>query len=168
MMASGFSGGAARCREVGPEGYVTKAVSQSDLRDAVLCVIGLNHRNENPTLVSGRSLTTEKHLHILLAEDNLVNQKLAERLLEKQAHHVTTTANGREALERLQKERFDLVFMDIQMPEMDGFKATAAIRDREKLNAKHIPIIAMTAHAMRGDQEPVFAGWNGRVRLQAD
>jgi CheY-like chemotaxis protein len=92
-------------------------------------------------------------LKILLAEDNRVNQVLAVRLLEKRGHEVTVAKNGVEALEALNQREFDLVLMDVQMPEMDGFEATAAIRKRERKTGKHITIIAMTAHAMAGDRE---------------
>jgi len=98
-----------------------------------------------------------RKLRILLVEDNTVNQKLAQRLLEKRGHHVTVTANGREALAALGREDFDVAFMDVQMPEMDGFEATAAIRAREQETGGHLPIIAMTAHAMQGDRERCLA-----------
>jgi two-component system sensor histidine kinase/response regulator len=97
------------------------------------------------------------HLRVLLAEDNAVNQRLAMRLLEKRGHRVTVAGNGREALEALEKEKFDLVFMDVQMPEMDGLEATAVIRENEKSSGRHQPIIALTAHAMKGDREKCLA-----------
>jgi len=97
------------------------------------------------------------HLHILLAEDNAVNQLLAVRLLEKRGHTVTVAANGQEALAKLVQATFDLVLMDIQMPVMDGFEATAAIRAQEKDSGAHLTIIAMTAHALRDDQECCLA-----------
>ena len=100
-------------------------------------------------------------LKILLAEDNPVNQKLAVRLLEKAGHHVVWAGTGLEALaswENAGPQGFDVVLMDIQMPEMDGMKATASIRQREKSSGNHIPIIAMTAHAMRGDKERCLDG----------
>ena len=96
-------------------------------------------------------------LRILLVEDNAVNQKLAARLLEKKGHRVTLADNGRQALAALQKAEFDLVLMDMQMPEMDGEEATAAIRAGEKITGAHIPIIALTAHAMKGDREKCLA-----------
>jgi CheY-like chemotaxis protein len=88
-----------------------------------------------------------------LAEDNLVNQKLAVRLLEKHGHGVVVAANGLEALAAIEKEAFDLVLTDIQMPEMDGLEVTRAIREKERLTGGHLPIVAMTAHAMKGDKE---------------
>ncbi len=95
----------------------------------------------------------QQHQRILLAEDNVVNQVLASRLLEKHGHSVVVVNNGRSALEALDKEKFDLVLMDVSMPEMDGLETVAAIRAREGATGFHMPIIAMTAHAMKGDRE---------------
>jgi CheY-like chemotaxis protein len=96
-------------------------------------------------------------LNLLVAEDNSVNQLLMTRLLEKRGHHVALAANGREAVEAIGKERYDLVFMDMQMPEMDGLEATATIREREKGHGIHLAVIALTAHAMKGDRERCLA-----------
>jgi len=96
-------------------------------------------------------------LRILLAEDNPVNQRLASKLLEKRGHHVTVTATGRGALERIQDEAFDVVLMDVQMPDMDGLEATARIREWEKSTGKRTPIIALTAHSMKGDRDRSLA-----------
>ena len=96
-------------------------------------------------------------LKVLLAEDNLVNQRLAVRLLEKRGHRVVVASNGLEALAALKKETFELVFMDVQMPEMDGMEATAAIREEEKRSGEHVPVVALTAHAMKGDREKCLA-----------
>jgi two-component system, sensor histidine kinase and response regulator len=96
-------------------------------------------------------------LRVLLVEDNRVNQRLATRLLEKRGHSVSLAADGREALVALEKESFDLVLMDLQMPEMDGFEATMAIRKNERGSGNHLPIVALTAHAMKGDREKCLA-----------
>jgi PAS domain S-box-containing protein len=103
-----------------------------------------------------------RSLHVLLAEDNVVNQRLAVRVLEKHGHTAVVAATGKEALAALERERFDVVLMDVQMPEMDGFEATAAIREQEKTSGHHIPIVAMTAHALKGDEERCLqAGMDG-------
>ena len=132
---------------------LTKPVKQSDLLDAILTAFGeaplLPHRApaEMP-----RS-TFQRPLSILVAEDNATNQKLVVRLLEPHGHQLTTVSNGREAVERSAENAFDVILMDVQMPEMDGFEATAAIRLREAATGRHTPIVAMTAHAMAGDRE---------------
>jgi CheY-like chemotaxis protein len=148
-------GDAKRCREIGVAAYLTKPVGQAELLDAILTALGTKPVKEAmPALVTRHSLReTGNQLRILLAEDNPINQVLAVRLLEKRGHSVTVAGNGKEALAALEKRSFDLVFMDVQMPEMDGFEATAAIRQKEKTSANHQPIIAMTAHAMVGDKE---------------
>jgi CheY-like chemotaxis protein len=94
---------------------------------------------------------------VLLAEDNVVNQKLALRLLEKRGFEVTVAGDGQAAFEEFEKGCFDVVLMDVQMPNMDGFQATAAIREREQKTGGHIPIVAMTAHALKGDEERCIA-----------
>ena len=109
-----------------------------------------------------------QHLNILLAEDNLINQKLAVRLLEKRGHTVTVAHNGREALDTLEKMPFDLVMMDVQMPEMDGFQATIELRRRERGSGGRIPVVAMTALAMKGGQGAVPARRYGCLSVQAD
>jgi len=116
-------------------------------------------------LITAHSLRERRGgLRILLAEDNLVNQRLAFKLLEKRGHTVTIVNHGREALASLEKDTFDVVLMDVQMPVMDGFEATAAIREKEKGTGKHRPIIAMTAHAMKGDRDRCLAaGMDGYV-----
>jgi CheY-like chemotaxis protein len=105
-----------------------------------------------------------RSLHILVAEDNYVNQMLAVRLLQKRGHRVTVAGNGREALAALGQQTFDLVLMDIEMPEMNGFTATAVIREREKLAGGHLLIVAMTAHAMKDDKlRCLNAGMDGYI-----
>ncbi|MGO9273685.1 MAG: response regulator [Terriglobia bacterium] len=166
LTSAGQRGDAARCRELGVAAYLIKPFGQSELFDAIVRVLGAGESHSAPaTLVTRHSLREGKRrLHVLLAEDNAVNQKLAARLLEKHGHHVTVTSNGREALVALDQESFDVVLMDVQMPEMDGFEATAAIRAREQSTGRHLPIVAMTAHAMQGDQERCLAaGMDGYI-----
>jgi PAS domain S-box-containing protein len=117
-----------------------------------------------PAIAPAPSSEETKGLRVLLAEDNAVNQKLAVRMLEKRGHAVVVAANGREALAELERGAFDLVLMDVQMPEMGGFEATAVIREKERMSGAHIPIIAMTAHAMKGDRERCLAaGMDGYI-----
>src|ERR1700674_1388965 len=148
-------GDAQRCRELGVAAYLTKPIRQGELLDAVLTALGTGPmKDASPAQVTRHSLRQNSyHLRILPAEDNAVNQVLAVRLLEKRGHKVTVAGNGKEALAALEKGSFDLVLMDVQMPEMDGFEAKAAIREKEKTSGNHLPVIAMTAHAMVGDKE---------------
>jgi two-component system, sensor histidine kinase and response regulator len=154
---------ASRCRDLGVTQILNKPITRSELLDAILSVLGVgvaeNSLVEAPS--PERPHPPIRPLNILLAEDNAVNQKLAIRLLEKAGHCVTLARNGREALEAWEHQvlpGFDLVLMDIQMPDMDGMEATAAIRGLEQRTGQHIPILAMTAHAIRGDRERCFAG----------
>jgi PAS domain S-box-containing protein len=158
-------GDAARCRELGVGAYLIKPIVQSQLLDAIRNLLGTAADDVRALRVPRRSLPEgPQRLNVLLAEDNLVNQKLATRLLENHGHIVTVAANGREALALLEQQRFDLVLMDISMPTMDGFEATAAIRARETQTGEYVPVIAMTAHAMTGDRERCLAaGMDGYV-----
>ena len=178
LTSAGQRGDAARCRELGIAAYLVKPIVQSQLLDAMLNVLaGKARQAKTPSvqregvgpqsgpqgrgsegyetpLVTRHSLReARQHQRILLAEDNVVNQVLASRLLEKHGHSVFVVNNGRSALEALDKEKFDLVLMDVSMPEMDGLETVAAIRAREGVTGFHMPIIAMTAHAMKGDRE---------------
>ncbi len=143
-----------RCSDLEIARYLIKPVKQSDLRDALLRALGapLDARR-TPGLLEGPRPNARVPLRILLAEDGLVNQQVASRLLEARGHSVTIANNGREAVTLVEREVFDLVLMDGQMPELDGYEATKAIRLREKTTGGHIPIIAMTANAMKGDRE---------------
>ncbi len=162
LTSAGHRGDAARCQELGVAAYLLKPIRQSELREAVARVLGARVQEGAIPLITRFSLQDarepESFLRILLAEDNLVNQRLAVRLLEKRGHHVVVAGTGREALKALEKESFDLVLMDMQMPEMDGFEATAAIREKEKGSGRHQPVVALTAHAMKGDREKCLAG----------
>jgi two-component system, sensor histidine kinase and response regulator len=162
LTSAGHRGDAARCQELGVAAYLLKPIRQSELREAIARVLGAPVQNGALPLITRFSLHDGRDpaasLRVLLAEDNAVNQRLAVRLLEKRGHHVVVAGNGAEALEAMEKHVFDLVLMDVQMPEMDGLEATAAIRGKEKVSGKHQPIIALTAHAMKGDREKCIAG----------
>jgi signal transduction histidine kinase/DNA-binding response OmpR family regulator len=154
LTSAGHLGDAARCRELGIASYLVKPIRQGELLDAICQVLDGTAQKHPEPLVTRHSLREEKHrIRILLAEDNAINQTLAVRLLEKRGYSVTVAPDGKAAVEAFQKGGFDLVLMDIQMPGMDGFEATSAIRESEKLTGGHIPIVAMTAHALVGDQE---------------
>jgi PAS domain S-box-containing protein len=158
LTSSGQRGDAARCREAGISAYLTKPIKQSSLLDAITTVFGKTGPAIDRTqLVTSHTLREkQRRLRILLAEDNAVNQKLAIAMLTKRGHSVVAVATGKEvitALEHQDDKPFDLVLMDIQMPEMDGLEATAVIRKREMTAGTHLPIIALTAHAMKGAKE---------------
>ncbi|HEY0350629.1 MAG TPA: response regulator, partial [Gemmatimonadales bacterium] len=158
LTSAGERGDAARCRELGIAGYLTKPVSQSDLWDGIVAAIGATGGEQEQPLVTIHSIRENRRkLKILLAEDNLVNQQLAARILEKRGHSVEVVGDGEKALAALSRAQFDLVLMDIQMPELDGFQTTAAIRAREDSSGARIPIVALTAHAMTGDRERCLA-----------
>jgi len=155
LTSAGFRGDAARCRELGIKAYLPKPIKHSDLLEAIKTVLSSSNRIHNESaLVTLHSLREGRgHLKILLAEDNRVNQVLAVRVLEKRGHTVVLAETGRAAVQALQNQSFDLVLMDVQMPEMDGLEATAIVREHEKETGKHIKIVAMTAHAMAGDRD---------------
>jgi len=164
LTSAGQRGDAARCEELGISAYAMKPVRQSELRNVIFRL--LEEKENGAPLITRYSLVTagnaEASLRILVAEDNAVNQKLVARLLEKRGHTVKIVGNGREALESLEQESYDLVLMDMQMPEMDGFEATGELRKREKQTGLHTPVIALTAHAMKGDRERCLeAGMDG-------
>jgi PAS domain S-box-containing protein len=167
LTSASQSGDAARCWELGVAAHLTKPIGQSELLEAILQAVGGKPQAVAPS--SGPSAhdplrEPPRGLRILLAEDNHVNQILAARLLEKRGHHVEVASDGREALEKLKTADFDLVLMDVQMPVMGGFEAAAAVREMEKGTGKHIPIVALTAHAVKGDRERCLAaGMDGYV-----
>lgn len=149
LTSAGHLGNAARCRELGISAYLVKPVRQREVLDAICGTLGAKS-----ILVTAHALREGRNrARVLPVEDNAVNQTLAIRLLEKRGYVVSVAGDGREALAALEKDNFDVVLMDIQMPEMDGLEATAAIRQKEKFSGRHIPIIAMTANALKGDQE---------------
>jgi CheY-like chemotaxis protein len=165
LTSAGHLGEAARCRELGISAYLVKPIRQGELLDAICQALNGRAQKKPEPLVTRHTLREEKRrVRILLAEDNAINQILAVRLLEKRGYSVAVAPDGQAAVEAFHTGGFELVLMDIQMPGMDGFEATAAIREREKLTGGHIPIVAMTAHALVSDQERCLAsGMDGYV-----
>ncbi len=169
-------GDVARCRELGVTSYLVKPINPIDLLEALRTVLRRSDAELRVARIAlpatnGHAIHAEgaRHLRVLLAEDNLVNQRFVVRLLEKRGHTVATAGNGREALQALARESFDLVLMDVQMPEMDGFTATAQIRLGEQHTGRHVPILALTAHAMKGDAERCLeAGMDGYLSKPTD
>lgn len=155
LTSAGQPGDAARCRAVGIASYLTKPVPQVDLLQAICRTLGA--QQSAPVITRHSIREDSQRWHILLAEDSSVNRTLAVRLLEKRGHKVTIATQGLEAVAACRSQRFDLILMDIQMPEMDGHEATAAIRALEAASGAHTPIIALTAHAMAGDRENCIA-----------
>ena len=159
MLTSTARGDAFRCHEFGVAAHVSKPVARDQLLEAMR--FALRPETRGAAISSfprdHARLANESRLNILLAEDNLVNQKVAVRLLAKQGHLVSIAATGLEAVTALERREFDLILMDIQMPQMDGLEATIAIRKKESVNGGHIPIIGLTAHAMAGDRERCLA-----------
>ncbi|VAX39359.1 BarA sensory histidine kinase (= VarS = GacS) [hydrothermal vent metagenome] len=147
----------ARCEELGAAAYLMKPINPSELFDTLIAFVGGDKILSESPVPYEQSFPSQATLKILLVEDSVYNQKLAVGLLKKTGHHTTVAENGRVALELLKNETFDLVLMDVQMPEMDGLEATRTIRRLEKKSGQHIPIIAMTAQAMKGDREQCLA-----------
>jgi CheY-like chemotaxis protein len=145
--------------KVGISAHLGKPIKPSELKNCILNVLGLAPKPlEEAILGPEPGVLPARHAYrILIAEDNLVNQRVAIYMLEKQGHQVTGVMNGEEALAALEKENFELILMDVQMPKMDGFQTTQLIRANEKETGLHLPIIAMTAHAMKGDREKCLA-----------
>jgi two-component system sensor histidine kinase/response regulator len=166
LTSAGRLGDAARCRELGVSGYLSKPVLQAELLEAICRILG-NEPEERTLapLITRHALRELKgRSRVLLAEDNAINQTLAVRLLERRGFTVSVVSDGRAALQALEKEDFDFILMDVEMPELDGFQVTAAIREKEKLAGGHIPIIALTAHVLKGDEDRcVAAGMDGYV-----
>ena len=167
LSSAGRPGERERCRQLGMNAYLTKPVKQSDLLSILSFAAGALTKSlatlEKPR--ARRILDVDgNQLRILLAEDNLTNQVVASQLLRNWDCAVTTVRNGRAALEAWSQQAFDVVLMDVQMPEMDGLSATRAIRDREKATGERTPIIAMTAHVLKGDRERCLeAGMDGYI-----
>jgi signal transduction histidine kinase/DNA-binding response OmpR family regulator len=163
LTSAGHSGDAEHCRKLGIHSYLYKPVRRQELLAAILRALGHPQTIPSPLAVAP-AVPQARSLHILLAEDNRTNQTVATRMLQKMGHSTVVAGNGKEALLLVTTHRFDLILMDIQMPEMDGLTATRKIRARERETQLHLPIIAMTAHAMKGDRERcIEAGMDGYV-----
>ena len=169
LTSAGRRGDAARCRELGIAAYLHKPIKEGDLLQAVLLALGPRPQDPQDAELITRHTLRERFqkLRILLAEDDLINRELAQRVLTKSGYNVTTVQDGREAVAVLEASgfnTFDAVLMDVQMPQMDGLAATAAIREKEQETGTHLPIIAMTAHAMKGDRTRFMAaGMDGYI-----
>jgi len=167
LTSSGQRGDTTRCRELGIAAYLVKPIKQSSLLDTITTVLGKIEQEtvKHPDSTCRSSTGEPQHLRILLAEDNQINQKIAVMMLEKRGHTVTVKGNGKEVIALLHDpaaQPFDVILMDVQMPEMDGFEATRIIRDKEKITGAHIPILALTANAMKEDREICLkAGMDG-------
>jgi CheY-like chemotaxis protein len=171
MLTSGErEGDLDRCRGLGIATYLNKPVRRSDLLRALTKALtnqsSIERVSESVSLLRRPSekVRNESPVRILLAEDNVINQHVARSILHKAGHLIIVASNGREALLALRRQTFDLVLMDVQMPEVDGFEATAAIRENELGTDRRLPIVAMTAHAMKGDRERCLAaGMDGYI-----
>ncbi len=151
-------GDRARCLELAVSAYLSKPIKQSDLMDTIVSVLAPPVASRARRAQAGGARSAgERRLRVLVAEDNRVNQQVAVGMLERAGHGSVVVSNGREALAVLETQTFDLVLMDVQMPELDGLEATAAIRERERRSGGHVPIVAVTAHAMKGDAERCLA-----------
>jgi len=172
LSASPSSSDTQRCQELGIAAYLTKPIGRAELGRAILKALAEHEgRKWVPATEAEEPATAaaSRPLRILLAEDNRVNQTLAVRLLEKQGHSVEVVADGRSALRALDAHSFDLVLMDVQMPGMDGLRATTLIRQHGDPQTRQIPIVALTAHAMNGDRERCLeAGMSGYLSKPID
>ena len=151
-------------RQAAVDVTLTKPLNQSEVRDAILRVLGGSVTTTEEPGQRPAPISRTGELDILVAEDNVVNQRLAVKLLQKQGHRVTVAANGREAVSLVERHNFDIVLMDVQMPDLNGFEATAAIRASEQAAGRHVPVVAMTAHALKGDRDRCLAaGMDGYI-----
>ena len=158
--SKGSRGDAEPWLKLGVSSFLAKPIKFSELAEAIASLVGSPNKSEVKQEIPKQEASKEKEsegphecYRILIVEDNIVNRKVAYFMLEKKGHAVTAVENGQEALTALENNIFDLILMDIQMPVMDGFKATEVIRKKEETTGEHMPIIAMTAHAMKGDRE---------------
>ncbi len=166
LTSGGRRGDAARCKKLGVAAYLSKPFDRLELRDVLLRVLAGDSApaGKRELVTRYTALEQQRTLSFLVAEDDRVNQRLITKLLEKRGHSVVLVENGKDAVEAAEKQRFDIILMDGQMPGMDGFEATKRIRQTEKTTGAHIPIIALTALAMKGDEERCLAsGMDGYV-----
>ncbi len=165
LSSAGYNDNTAYYRDLGVAAYLMKPVAQHELKEAITAIVSAKSRIEAPRSVSvteSVDKAAQTPLRILLAEDNRVNQQVASKLLARQGHSVRVVADGRQALTAFAEETFDLILMDIQMPEMGGYEATTEIRKIEAALGRHTPIVALTAHAMKGTRETCLeAGMDG-------
>ncbi|MGB7754423.1 MAG: response regulator [Candidatus Acidiferrales bacterium] len=174
LTSAGRSEDVARAKTVGAAATLSKPVKQSELWDAIVTALNVPGRQKSRAsalsdAAKTRARAARQPLRVLLAEDNPVNQEVALRLLERRGHSVIVAENGRQALTAIERHKFDLVLMDVQMPEMGGLEATQLIREKEKSTGGHLPILAMTAHAMQGDRERcIAAGMDGYLAKPID
>jgi CheY-like chemotaxis protein len=164
LTSSGSPGNDALCEQLGIQAYLHKPAKSAELFSAICLVMEMRSAasERTPLVTSHVVRKARKSLRVLVAEDNLVNQRLASRMLEKMGDSVVLAKNGREAVNTLNQEAFDVILMDLQMPVLGGIEATAIIREQEKTTGIHIHIIALTAHAMKGDRERCLnAGMDG-------
>jgi len=173
LTSAGRSEDVARAKTVGVAAALSKPVKQSELWDAIVTALNVpgqqKARGSSSSAARTRARAARQPLRVLLAEDNPVNQEVALRLLERRGHSVIVAENGRQALTAIERHKFDLVLMDVQMPEMGGLEATQVIREKEKSTGEHLPILAMTAHAMQGDRERcIAAGMDGYLAKPID
>ncbi len=168
LTSSGHYGDAARCRELSISAYLTKPVKQSDLLNSI-CASLAGGATKVATPAGPTVVAAVRKVRVLLAEDNMVNRAVAVGLLSRRGHEVVVAANGVEALAALEREAFDVVLMDVQMPVMGGLEATERIRERERHTGQHVRIVALTAHAMSGDRERCLAaGMDGYLMKPVD
>jgi two-component system sensor histidine kinase/response regulator len=170
LSSSGLEGETARCRALGIAAHLTKPIKQSDLLDAICRAFEVNPSLKVPPQPVERTAPPPvRRLKVLVAEDNIVNQRVAVGLLAKRGHEVTVVTNGRHAIDALARDAFDVVLMDVQMPEMDGIAATAEIRRLERGTGAHVRIVAITAHAMSGDSDRcLLVGMDGYLSKPLD
>jgi len=170
LSSASLAGETERCQALGVAARLTKPVRAGDLLGAI--DRALDSRDQSTTAAPRQPKlieATSRPRRVLVAEDNLVNQRVAVGLLSKRGHEVVVVADGRQAIDALAREHFDVVLMDVQMPEMDGFEATIAIRERERATGTHVHIVAMTAHALAEDADRcIRSGMDGYLSKPLD